>query len=592
MHSQSVTTILSSRFSMRAVVAPACSGLLVFVSACDTTPTDTPIEPQANSASADDDESADDGESPAVNDGAITPHLAASCETDDGEGSNLPCVEGLEITQIDLNQGVGATLFSDGDWIPGNGVPGDSDTKDERNVPVVRGRDGLMVAAWGTPAGWQARDITARLVLSGAVDKVYLDTKNVSGDSNEMSDRDTTFNWEVDGADLITGVHMTVDLREADSGADGADSVNRFPEMPQSLRIPNNPMTFEVTVVPITNTDPSCSNTPPASDEPYLERYTNILRQWNPAGDLRVHAYDGPAIEVNAPQECFFGTTEDTGVLYKAYMARVDAEVHANHVYYAVIDVCAGGMPGSECSGAGGMAWNWGFVAAGVWWGPDDDWYGFNYVTEVHEVGHAQGRGHAPAGGAPEPDPDYPNPDGTLDTWGYGIVDGRIVDGFSSNYDYMAYQYDLAWSSAYTWQENARYIAAYQNWDRAPAPDTPFSTDFGLGDASKRTALRSRDTMLVKLTRPDGTVSYKAMHGGYEPELANTQETMRFHTANARVVDVPVWRTTLDGGIDYVVTRMPEELTDIRRIEDRSDPTAGRGPAIVRPDQVTRYLPN
>lgn len=549
--------------------------------ACESASTNpTPLTSDSDEPSASTDQSAEDA--------GTVPIPTASCEADDGEGSDLPCVADLEITQIDLNQGVGAILFEDGEWVPGNGVPGDSDTDDERNVPVVQGRDGLMVAAWSTPAGWEAREVTARLVLSGAVDKVYLDTKSVSGDSSAMSDRDGTFNWEVDGEDLVTGVEMTVDLREADSSADGSDSVNRFPTEPESLRIPDNPMTFEVTVVPITNTDPSCSRTAPATDEPYLERYTNILRQWNPAGDLKVHAYQGPPIEVNAPEECFFGTTEDTGVLYKAYMARLDAEVHANHVYYAVIDVCAGGMPGSECSGAGGMAWNWGFVAAGVWWGPDDDWYGFNYVTEVHEVGHAQGRGHAPAGGAPEPDPDYPVPDGTIETWGYGIVDGRIVDGYSQNYDYMAYVYDLAWSSAYTWQENARYIAAYQNWDRAPLPGVEFSTDFGLGDAKRRTALRNSDTMLIKMTRPDGTVSYKAIHGGFEPELANSQETIRFHTADARTVDVPVWRTTLDGGIDYVVTRMPAELQDIRRIEDHTDST--RGPKVVSPRDVTRYL--
>ncbi|TPV92618.1 MAG: hypothetical protein B7733_24845 [Myxococcales bacterium FL481] len=525
----------------------------------------------------------------------------ADCATNDGEGSDLPCAEGISITQIDINQGVAVTLLDNGEWVPGNGLPQDDDLEDNRVASVVGNRPGIVVAAWDTDGDWSAREITARLVLSGGgVDEVYLDTKNVSGSSdNDMSNLDATFNWNVDAEHLVTGVKMTVDLREADSGEDGSDQANRFPDEPESLRIPDNPMTLEVTVVPITNTDPRCSgSTPPATDEPYLENYRKILQQFNPVSEVKIHAYDGPAVESNVDEECWFGTTETTGVLYHAYMARVDAEVHANHVYFAVADLCGdGGTNSNPCQSAGGMAWNWGFVAAAAWWdnGNLPDFYSWRYHQAVHEIGHAQGRAHSPGGGAGDPDPNYPNADGSLDTWGYGILDDSVHTGTGDKrFDYMSYEYSNSWSSLYTWEKNARYIAAYQNWDRGMFSDIELARHADFGNADKRAALRKTDTMLMGITQPDGGVVWRAIEGAYEPEASNSERTFQFKTRDGRSINSPAWETTMDGkdSLQYVVARMPEELQDISDIVDLGGGSRSASRLRVSVEDVHRYRPN
>ena len=216
------------------------------------------------------------------------------------------------------------------------------------------------------------------------------------------------------------------------------------------------------------------------------------------------------------------------------------------------------------------MAWDWDYVATGVWWNTDDDWYSFNYVTEVHEVDHAQGRLHSPGGGAANLDPDYPNADGALDTWGFGIVDDRVLPGLAGNFDYMSYEYEKAWSSVYTWTNNAQYIAAYQNWDQRGATGLDVDESLGFGDASHRAKLRSEPTMLLEITRPDGSVSRRAIHGGFEPELANSQDVLEYELKDGRVVLSPAWTRSLDGGVQHRITRMPGQLAEIRRIIEAS----------------------
>ena len=57
--------------------------------------------------------------------------------------------------------------------------------------------------------------------------------------------------------------------------------------------------------------------------------------------------------------------------------------------------------------------------------------------TIAHELGHNLGLHHAPCGGAGDPDPSFPHPDGSVGAWGYDFARGELVR--PSTPDLMSY---------------------------------------------------------------------------------------------------------------------------------------------------------
>ena len=72
-----------------------------------------------------------------------------------------------------------------------------------------------------------------------------------------------------------------------------------------------------------------------------------------------------------------------------------------------------------------------------------------NAFVIAHEFGHNFSMSHAPCGGAGNPDPAFPNADGTVGAWGYDFRDGRLVP--PSWFDLMGYcgRPDRQWVSDY-----------------------------------------------------------------------------------------------------------------------------------------------
>ena len=81
----------------------------------------------------------------------------------------------------------------------------------------------------------------------------------------------------------------------------------------------------------------------------------------------------------------------------------------------------------------------------------------------AHEFGHNFGLPHAPCGGAGNPDPAFPNADGTIGAWGYDFRDGSLVP--PSWFDLMGYC-DLDWVSDYNFTKALHYRLANEG---APA---------------------------------------------------------------------------------------------------------------------------
>ncbi|MEM6955992.1 MAG: hypothetical protein AAF411_01440 [Myxococcota bacterium] len=76
--------------------------------------------------------------------------------------------------------------------------------------------------------------------------------------------------------------------------------------------------------------------------------------------------------------------------------------------------------------------------------------------TVLHEIGHALGRAHAPCGGVPSSDPDFPHQEGAIGVEGYDVRTGTYVA--ATRADFMSYCRD-EWISDYTYQGIAERLA-------------------------------------------------------------------------------------------------------------------------------------
>jgi len=72
------------------------------------------------------------------------------------------------------------------------------------------------------------------------------------------------------------------------------------------------------------------------------------------------------------------------------------------------------------------------------------------FTTAIHEVGHTQGRNHAPCGGAQGVDPGFPYSNGSVGVWGYDLVSKTLISPDVAH-DMMGYC-DHDWISDYTFK--------------------------------------------------------------------------------------------------------------------------------------------
>ncbi len=117
-------------------------------------------------------------------------------------------------------------------------------------------------------------------------------------------------------------------------------------------------------------------------------------------------------------------------------------------------------------------------------------WAGFSIPrsgTIAHELGHNLGLHHAPCGGAGNPDPSFPHPDGSAGTWGYDFARGELVrpttpdlmsycgppDGISDYHFANALRYRLFEARAAV-EPPAAPERSFLLWGGADADGTPF----------------------------------------------------------------------------------------------------------------------
>ncbi|MDE0075122.1 MAG: M66 family metalloprotease [Gammaproteobacteria bacterium] len=108
--------------------------------------------------------------------------------------------------------------------------------------------------------------------------------------------------------------------------------------------------------------------------------------------------------------------------------------------------------------------------------------------TIAHELGHNLGLHHAPCGGAGDPDPSFPHPDGSAGAWGYDFARGELVrpetpdlmsycgppDGISEYHFANALRYRLFEARAAVEPSVAAPARSLLLWGGADADGAPF----------------------------------------------------------------------------------------------------------------------
>jgi hypothetical protein len=214
-----------------------------------------------------------------------------------------------------------------------------------------------------------------------------------------------------------------------------------------------------------------------------------------------------------------------------------------NEYYYALINICAGGVDGAAGIAPGTPGPTKGNgparVSTGVWTS-----LGSASGTFVHEVGHNQGRPHAPCGGPDGPDPNYPYANARIGAWGFDIV-GQQFKNPNNYVDYMSYC-NPDWVSDYNYSLIHNQVRILTSWDyEAPEPDLPVVEQ------------------LHGLLREDGTEQWWTIPDfELDPELFVGGEQIVYYDDDGIVIEnQPMVSWTLeDGKTTYVLSTAPEDL--------------------------------
>ncbi|HEY6728204.1 MAG TPA: hypothetical protein VI197_29545 [Polyangiaceae bacterium] len=286
----------------------------------------------------------------------------------------------------------------------------------ERPVDVVSGKDALVRVSVTPESGWVDRTLSARLELPrGQPARPLFDKKAMSGASDDAT-LSSTFNIEVPGELITTSASYSVRIVEC-SDSSGTAQRAAFPETGTEPLAARAAGALRLRFIPVV----ANGNTPDTSEA----RLTPIVEY------LRA-LYPFPAIEISvgAPMTANW-TIEEYGagwteVLQQLAIRHLQDDAPNDLYYYGLLEPAASLAAYCPNGCVGGI----GYIAEAS---PDYQHLrvamGISFAepvtaeTAAHELGHAQGRRHAPCGGGADLDHDFPHPDGSIGWWGLAYPD-------------------------------------------------------------------------------------------------------------------------------------------------------------------------
>ena len=304
------------------------------------------------------------------------------------------------------------------------------------DVPLIAGRDALLrvFLASDESGAFFEPEVVATLTRGGR--EVHRAVMERDGDLLETvpdeSDLRNSYNAVIPGEHIRAGLELVI---EADPGGTvplAPGSEVRFPASgAAALNVIEVPP-MELTVVPVLEA---------AEPDSSIFEWTDNIADDSPEVGLLRHSF--PFGEFSARSRETYVTsldlTSDDGqwglVLEMEALRALD---NGTGYYYAA------------AASVNGDVWGRARLAAWASIGKARD-------TELaHEVGHSLDLRHAPCGGAPGTDPDFPYPNGGIGAWGYDFRDGSVVSR-ERRRDIMGYCYEQGWLSDYYFEKVIEY---------------------------------------------------------------------------------------------------------------------------------------
>lgn len=302
-------------------------------------------------------------------------------------------------------------------------------------VPVVAGRDALVRVFVQTGGTYDGTPVTANLVLGDSAThrQLFQVVGSITGASAE-GDLGSTLNFNVPGAAIVSGVTYRVDLVQPTStGPNPAASTPAGGSFDPLGAVSDGPG-LKLVIVPV-QYGADGSNRLPDTSPTQLQAYRD---------DFMAHyPIDSIDLTVGAPFPWTEAATADGTGWNDLLTAMADyrqAQGAPDDTYYFAAfepgdtfgDYC-----GSGC--IAGLGWvgsatdTWSRAAIGLGYTGS-----VSYDTAIHEIGHNQGRNHAPCGTTGGLDPSFPYANGDIGDWGYDIIGQQLYQpGMAS--DMMSY---------------------------------------------------------------------------------------------------------------------------------------------------------
>ena len=298
-------------------------------------------------------------------------------------------------------------------------------------VPLVAGRPALLrVFVTATSAGASMPPVRARFFLDGVethVADIASSGLPIPADVNE-GDLDASANIEIAGEVIQPGLEMVIEIDPEGTLDPALGVAKRIPaDGRRAVDVRAMPM-LDLTLVPFLLEQAPDSLilalTSAMAESPDGHELFDDTRTLLPVRELAVTAHE-PVLT----------STNDAHNLYRETWAIRAMEGGTGHYM---------GTIAGRAIGARGLASRPGRIS-------------FSVPTSrviAHELGHNLSLRHAPCGGAGGLDPSFPEPDGSVGTWGYDFRNGRLVP--PTRPDLMAYC-EPSWISDYYFTNALRF---------------------------------------------------------------------------------------------------------------------------------------
>jgi hypothetical protein len=347
-------------------------------------------------------------------------------------GPMMVAAQGVSITQIAIYQGVKRTLMG--------GTP------DNMVVPIIAGRDALLRVFVATDPSYDGSPVTAHLFLGDGAAPLEI-VAPVPAQSSEAQ-LGSTINFEIPGSAMALGSSYRVELTQPSTNSAGNNPNASFPASGNAgLDVISDGPSLKVVIVPIVYAADG-SNRLPDTSPSQIQGYKDAF--------YAVYPIQSIDLTVRAQPFTWTQTVDSSGygwdTLLDAIASLRQQDKAAANVYYfgafapdtSINQYCYQGCV-AGLGMIGGPSDTYSRAAIGLGFSGKDA-----FDTAIHEIGHTQGRQHAPCGGAQGVDPGFPYSDGGIGAWGYDLVNKQLVSpnvatdlmGYCSNY----------WISDYTFK--------------------------------------------------------------------------------------------------------------------------------------------